>query len=118
MSDGMKIDKSEDVTLSPVEIAGAKGVSVRWLVCKDDGAQNFVMRMFELAPGGHTPLHDHRHEHEVFIVDGEGVFVCEGQEHPFCSEHVIFVPGGTEHCFKNTGGSVLRFLCIIPADAA
>jgi len=26
--------------------------------------------------------------------------------------------GGKEHCFKNTGESVLRFLCIIPADAS
>jgi len=28
---------------------------------------------------------------------------------------VIFVPGGKEHQFKNTGKSILRMLCIIPA---
>lgn len=113
----MKIENSGDVNKCAVDIEGAEGVQVRWLISKADGAANFAMRMFELAGGGHTPLHAHRHEHEVFVVEGEGVFVCEGREYPFGSEYVIFVPGGKEHCFKNTGGSVLRFLCIIPTEA-
>jgi len=117
MSNGMKIEKSDNIGISSVEVEGAKGVAVRWLISKEDGAANFAMRMFELAGGGHTPLHAHRHEHEVFVVEGEGVFVCEGREYPFGSEYVIFVPGGKEHCFKNTGESVLRFLCIIPTEA-
>lgn len=117
MSDGMKIDKSSNVSRSSVEMAGAEGVDIRRLVSRDDGAPNFAMRMFELAPGGHTPLHAHPHEHEVFIVEGEGVFVFEGREHAFAAEHFIFVPGGGEHCFKNTGESILRFLCIVPAAA-
>jgi len=117
MSNGMKIDKSSNISKSVVEMNGAQGVGVRWLISKDDGAEHFAMRMFELEPGGHTPLHAHPHEHEVFIVEGRGVFVCEGAEHEFETEHVIFVPGGTEHCFRNGGESVLRFLCIIPASA-
>ena len=87
MSDGMKIDKSSNVSRSSVEMAGAEGVDIRRLVSRDDGAPNFAMRMFELAPGGHTPLHAHPHEHEVFIVEGEGVFVFEGREHAFAAEH-------------------------------
>jgi len=118
MSDGMKIDKSSNISKSVVAIEGAEGVEVRWLIAKEDGAENFAMRMFELAGGGHTPLHTHLHEHEVFIVEGEGVFVCEGREYPFAAEHFILVPGGKEHCFRNTGQLVLRFLCIIPADAS
>lgn len=117
MSNGMKIDKSSNISKCAVDMAGAEGVEIRVLISKEDGANNFAMRMFELAGGGHTPLHTHPHEHEVFIVEGEGVFVCEGREHPFGPEYVIFVPGGKEHCFKNTGQSTLRFLCIIPADA-
>ncbi len=113
----MKVAKSIDVEKKPVEMEGAEGVSIRWLISKQDGAENFAMRMFEVRPDGHTPLHSHTHEHEVFILEGQGVFVCEGQEHPFEAEHVIFVPGGAEHCFNNTGQGVLRFLCIIPASA-
>ncbi len=113
----MKVEKSANILKSTVEIAGAKGVEIRWLVSKADGAENFAMRMFELQPGGNTPLHTHPHEHEVFVIEGKGIFVCEQKRYEFESEYVIFVPGGKEHQFKNTGDSVLRFLCLIPAGA-
>ena len=114
----MKIEKSNNISKSAVEVEGAKDVEIRWLISKADGAENFAMRMFELQPGGFTPLHTHPHEHEVFIVEGQGTFVCEGKEHDFEAEYVIFVPGGKEHRFKNTGDSVLRMLCLIPISAA
>jgi len=114
----MKVVKSSDIAKKPVEVAGAKDVEIRWLISRDDGADNFAMRMFELKPGGFTPLHTHPHEHEVFVIEGRGVFVYEGKEHEFCPEYVIFVPGGKEHQFRNTGDSILRFLCLIPASAA
>jgi quercetin dioxygenase-like cupin family protein len=72
--------------------------------------------MFELQPGGHTPLHTHPQEHEVFVLEGRGTFVYEGREHPFGAEHVIFVPPGKEHRFRNAGDSLLRMLCIIPVS--
>ena len=110
----MKIAKSNNIQKSPVETEGAKDVEIRWLIAKEDGAENFAMRMFEVQPGGHTPLHTHPQEHEVFIVEGRGTFVYEGQEHAFETEHVIFVPPNKEHRFMNTGDSLLRMLCIIP----
>ncbi len=113
----MKIEKAGNITKEPVEVDGAKSVRIQWLISKEDGAENFAMRMFELQPGGHTPLHTHPHEHEVFIIEGHGIFVYEGEEHPFEAEHVIFVPGGKEHRFRNTSNSILRLLCIIPAVA-
>jgi quercetin dioxygenase-like cupin family protein len=110
----MKIEKSSNIKKSPVEMEGAKDVGIRWLISKEDGAENFAMRMFELKPGGHTPLHTHPQEHEVFVLEGDGTFIFEGQEHPFGGEHVVFVPPNKEHRFMNTGDSVLRMLCIIP----
>ena len=112
----MKVENSSNVIARPVEMDGAKDVEIKSLISKDDGANHFVMRMFELKAGGHTPLHIHSHEHEVFILEGEGIFVYEGKEHKFCKDYVIFVPGNKEHTFKNTGDSILRFLCIVPAD--
>jgi quercetin dioxygenase-like cupin family protein len=113
----MKVEDSKNIAKMPVEHEGAKDTEIRWLISKEDGAENFAMRMFELQPGGHTPLHTHAHEHEVFVIEGQGVFVCEGQENEFSAEFVIFVPGGKEHQFRNTGNSVLRMLCLIPAAA-
>ena len=42
----------------------AKDVIGRVVVGKADGADNFCMRIFELAPGGYTPRHAHPWEHE------------------------------------------------------
>ncbi|MHC4462060.1 MAG: cupin domain-containing protein [Planctomycetota bacterium] len=114
----MKIEKSGDIAKRAVEIEGAKDVGIRWLISKEDGAENFAMRMFELQPGGFTPLHKHQHEHEVFVIEGEGIFVYEGKEYQFNRDYVIFVPGNKEHQFRNTGNSILRLLCLIPTSAA
>jgi len=114
----MKIVKSTDVVKKQVETDGAKDVTIRVLIGPGDGAENFVMRMFEVQPGGFTPLHSHRHEHEVFIVAGGGTLVFEGTEHLFGCGDVIFLDGGKEHRFINTGDSLLKFLCLIPASAA
>lgn len=113
----MKIEKSSNIAKLPVEVQGAKDTEIRWLISKEDGAENFALRMFELQPGGFTPLHTHAHEHEVFVIEGRGVFVYQGRQHPFGAEYVMFVPPNEEHQFKNTGDSVLRMLCIIPASA-
>jgi quercetin dioxygenase-like cupin family protein len=113
----MKIEKSSQIARHPVNAEGAKDTEIRWLISKEDGADNFAMRMFEIRPGGFTLLHKHRHEHEVFIIEGDGVFVCEGKEYKFSKDYVIFVPGDKEHQFKNGGDSVLKFLCLIPASA-
>jgi quercetin dioxygenase-like cupin family protein len=113
----MKVEKASNIAKMPVEVDGAKDAEMRLLISKADGAENFAMRMFELQPGGHTPLHTHAHEHEVFVLEGNGVFVCEDQQHEFGPEYVIFAPPNREHRFKNTGDSVLRMLCLIPASA-
>jgi quercetin dioxygenase-like cupin family protein len=114
----MKVERSANIAKSPVDVEGARGVQIRWLISKEDGAANIAMRMFELEPGGCTPLHTHPHEHEVFVLEGNGLFVCEAKEYEFGPEYVIFVPGNKQHRFRNAGKSVLRFLCIIPGSAA
>ncbi len=114
----MKIEKSANIAKKPVNVEGAKGAGIRVLISKDDGAPTFAMRMFEIEPGGNTPLHRHPHEHEVFVLDGAGVFVHEAMNHPVGPNDVIFVPGGHEHCFKNTGDATLRFLCLVPLSGA
>jgi len=114
----MKVEKSANIAKKPVKVEGAEGVEIRLLISKDDGAPTFAMRMFEVQPGGHTPLHRHPHEHEVFVLQGKGVVVHEGKDHPLAPEVVVFVPGRDEHCFKNTGNSTLRFLCLVPLSGA
>lgn len=114
----MKLINSSDVVKAPVQMEGAKDVQIQWLLGKDDDVPTFAMRLFELQPGGHTPLHTHPHEHEVFVLEGTGIVRDNGQERPIGPEDAILVPGGCEHNFENTGDGVFRFLCLIPASAS
>jgi quercetin dioxygenase-like cupin family protein len=91
-----------------------KDVSIRWLISKRDGAKNFAMRLFEVAPGGNSPWHHHDWEHEMFILEGEGVARKEDGEIEFHAGDAFFVPPGEWHNFINTGKKPLTFLCLIP----
>ena len=112
---GLKIGDALSVDASAVTTEGAEKTTIRWLIAERDGATKFHMRFFELEPGGKTPLHSHAWEHEVYIVDGNGTLTFEGEDHPFTGGMFIFVPEEAEHSFANTGGGLLRFLCIVPA---
>lgn len=114
----MKVVPYDEVPLEEVNVDGAKGTKIRWLIAQNDKAPNFAMRMFEVAPGGFTPYHSHSWEHEVFCLEGEGVFVTKDTEIPFKAGHVIFADPEMKHQFRNTGDGVMRFLCLVPHQDA
>lgn len=93
---------------------GASKLKVRWLITKDIGASNFAMRLFEMQPGGHSPLHTHDWEHEVFILEGEGAVVGKEGEKKFKPGDAVFVPPNEKHQFKNTGKKLVKFICLVP----
>lgn len=113
----MKVCHYEQVERKPVDMPGASGCHVRWLVSQDDGATNFAMRQFEVAVDGHTPRHSHPYEHEVFVLEGEGEVLEGTTSHPLRPGHVVFVPPDQVHQFRNTGRVPLKFLCLIPQSA-
>jgi len=110
----MKVMHYRDIDPQKVEMEGVKGATIRWLIADKDGAPNFAMRLFEVEPGGHSPLHSHEGEHEVFILKGDGTVWKEGKEVPFTAGTAIFVPPNEKHQFINKGAGVMQFLCMIP----
>ena len=58
------------------------GVKKRVVIGPDEGAQNFIMRIFEVAPGLTSPDHAHPWEHEIFVLSGEGAVRSGGSEKP------------------------------------
>jgi len=72
------------------------------------------MRLFELEPGGMTPLHHHPWEHEVFILEGVCRLIIGGDERPIGAGYAVYIPPNIRHSFINAGEGVLKFLCLIP----
>ena len=90
------------------------GVTKRVMVGKEEGAGNFVTRHFTLETGAATPWHTHDWEHELFILEGEGVLVSDDGEQPVRPGDAAYVPPNAEHNFRNTGDGKLCFLCVVP----
>ena len=110
----MRIQNFKDIEETEVTMEGTKDAKMRMLISDKDGADNFAMRMFTVASGGHTPFHFHNYEHEIFVLEGQGVLKGEDKEHPFNAGDVIFVSPNEKHQFVNAGIEELKFLCLIP----
>lgn len=113
----MQIKEYAEVEATHFDNDLAKGVAARVVIGRQDGGTNFYMRVFEIAPGGHTPKHAHAWEHEMFVHQGTGEVFGNGQWHPVKSGNVVFVPGDELHQIHNSGADLLVIVCLIPASA-
>ena len=95
-------------------LSEAEGVIKREVITREDGAPNFGMQVFEVAPGGSTPSHSHSWEHEVFVLSGHGMALGDQGTIPIGKDSVVFVAPGEPHCFVNTGNEPLQLICVMP----
>ncbi len=99
-----------DVEQEPVE----EDKSVRWVIGKPEGAPNFAMRVIEFEPGAVFETHNHPYEHEIFVLEGEGVAHTADGEFTMQPGIALYVPPDEPHGYRNTGDEPLRFICVIP----
>jgi quercetin dioxygenase-like cupin family protein len=110
----MRVMRAADMVAKAMDAEGGHCVTMRVLIGPEAGAPTFVMRMFEVAPGGHTPMHAHEWEHEVFILEGQGELASPETRLRLEPGMAAIVAPGETHQFVNTGGAPLHFLCLIP----
>jgi quercetin dioxygenase-like cupin family protein len=108
----------EGVEGAALKMEGIEGAVKNILIGDREGAPNFIMRYFELQPGGHSKLEQHPHEHEVIILRGEGEVQLGDESTPVKPFDTVFVEGNGLHQFRNTGDEPFGFICIIPRSAA
>jgi quercetin dioxygenase-like cupin family protein len=113
----MIIKNIDEVPTQEVNMEGAKDVKVRVVLGPADEAPNFAMRIFELAPSGHTPFHTHPFEHEAVILDGDIAAVTEDGDIPLKKDDVLLIQPDEKHQFKNRSDSQpARFMCLVPIE--
>ncbi|NIP95946.1 MAG: cupin domain-containing protein, partial [Akkermansiaceae bacterium] len=61
----------------------------------------FHLRYFEVAPGGHTTLETHRHEHVVVVIRGRGRCRIGKKNHAVGHLDTIYIPPEAEHQLSN-----------------
>jgi quercetin dioxygenase-like cupin family protein len=110
----MVVGRVGDVAPAEILEKGVKGVGMKVLISEMDGAPNFVLRVFDIEPGGHTPYHTHDWEHEIYVLEGTGAVKQGDEEHPLEKDSFALIVPGEEHQFLNKGDGVFRFTCVVP----
>jgi quercetin dioxygenase-like cupin family protein len=113
----MKVTNYQDVLPIVMDNEMVKNVAGRLMIGKEDGAQNFCMRVFEMKKDGYTPRHTHDWEHEVFVYTGQGQVFIADTWHDLSPGSAVFVPANVEHQFRNTGDELFTFVCLVPSGA-
>ncbi len=106
----MLIRTIEDVPAIPY----GEGALKRVVFAQKEGAPNFAMRIFDLPPGCGSSGHAHDFEHQVLVLQGQGVLTGPTGETPFAVGSALFIPPNERHQLRNTGDETLRFVCVVP----
>jgi quercetin dioxygenase-like cupin family protein len=76
----------------------------------------FHVRYFEIAPGGHTTLERHAHEHAVVVLRGRGEVRLGDAVHAVGFGDAIYVAPYEAHQLRNPSASEpFGFLCMVDA---
>jgi len=92
----------------------AQGATKRIAIGEAEGAPTFVLRVFDIVPGGSSSDHSHDYEHEVFILQGTGTMKSDGPDRVVSANTAIYVAPNERHQIVNAGKDTLRFICCVP----
>lgn len=114
----MKVVHATDVPTDIVREPGAKQVTIRRLIDTPDGADRFLMSLFELAENGATPPHYHEWEHEIYVLSGSlrVDLPSENRSIRLTEGDVVFIPRGEAHGLATGPGETARLLLVAPAE--
>ena len=108
---------AENLSEIGLEMEGAKDVTVKVLFGPKDNAPTFAMRLFEIAPQGHTPHHTHPFEHEIVVMEGDITLVSDQGDKVLNVGDVAMVMAGEKHQFRNDSESKpAKMLCFVPVE--
>jgi quercetin dioxygenase-like cupin family protein len=94
------------------------GNKIYWMLTTEIGVHNYELRYIEIPPGGKSSYGHHPHEHEVFIVRGEGRLKGKFPEEALKPGTAVFIDNDEEHQWVNTSDEdPLGFICVVPKGA-
>ena len=121
------VKRADEIEYEPVD--AADGLSKGVLLDESDGAPNFAVRRFTLAPGATAPKHTNEVEHEQYVLAGEytvgireasetpredGDAVDGDEEYTVSAGDSLLIPAGVVHWYRNEGDEEGAFICCVP----
>jgi len=110
----MILKHSSDVPAVPITKHGFSGMHAHFLLTADDGCPRYAMRLMEIAPGGYTSFHNHKEEHEMYFLEGEGILRTDtGSECGIRAGDALLLMPCELHQIRNTGTGMLKMICTV-----
>ncbi len=98
------------------QMEGAKDIVKQIPISREHGTPNFSFRVFTIAPGGHTPYHQHAFEHLNYVIEGCGEVVKEKSSEPIAKGDFVLVLPGEIHQYRNNSQAPLVIICAVPKE--
>ena len=114
MSDEIFVGKIRDLPNAPG--CFIKNATKKIVFGPNHFSDEFVMRCWTLEPeAGEKDQHKHGWPHWCVLLEGEGYFVIDGEEHHMEHGTWIYIPGKVPHRVYNSSKTEkLELLCIVP----
>ena len=82
------------------------------------GSGNFTMRKFTIKPKGYTPLHNHKWEHEIYVLSGNGYLLHKKanllKKTKLAAGIFAYILPFEMHQFINNSKKDFEFICVVP----
>ncbi len=93
---------------------GASNVVMKQLVGREDGAEKTALHEIRFLKGGHTAVHRHNWQHQMYVTSGKGVLMTGSKETPIRAGDVLVILRGEDHGFAQRGSEPLVILTVTP----
>jgi mannose-6-phosphate isomerase-like protein (cupin superfamily) len=100
-----------------VEIPAPFSRRIKVLFAPDkEGVEELTLSHVIVPPDGRTDYHAHDRPEMIYVAEGEGLCVHEGQETRIVKDVAMWVPAGEKHQLINTAASNLKIITVfVPA---
>ena len=111
----MIIQHLPEIPVDEVRMPGMSGVAAQGVLMEHPLLPGFLVRMFTLAPAGHTALHQHPQQHLHYVVEGDAFFVGDdGQREALRVGDVVLTAPNEFHQMVNASSDdPLRFFDVV-----
>jgi len=106
------IIKTADVEFTPGSVPNTLR---RLLVCPAGGSGAITLGELIMEPGAELPMHTHRIEESMVIVEGEATAILDNEIFNLKPRDVILVPAGEKHMLANRSNKPMSFLFFYPS---
>lgn len=85
---------------------------VKELTTQETGDRYLNIKLFEMNPNGHSPLHTHPEQHRLFITEGTGAIYDGEKTIPIQAGNIVYIMPNEPHQLKTVGKKPLKFIAI------